>query len=326
MTQGPGAPEAFQLLQRVLLVLALLWATGDGLHAEEDNGAYPPPTESSDSYSPAPEETYQPAPEPLAPYDPQAVFPLEGGPDAEGAPTSGEIPPPQGGLAPAAPQLASPLQVEPAILPPDDLVSPPEENLSAESMTHYDPKIPKHEQIRPNFAFFAAGSRKALGPDPILPGGNADTRISGISLGWEWQPAALQTIGVPSIGVTGTLYPIAPMNTVTDAPFSLWSVGAQFRYQGRFFRKQPLVPFAGYEFSYFRYNFFEANSSNIATGPIFGAMLFLNFFSRTESAEIYVNHGVLRSYLLAEVRTLTTSDPIVSFGGSSLYFGIRLEY
>ncbi len=106
----------------------------------------------------------------------------------------------------------------------------------------------------------------------------------------------------------------------------IFAPGAQVRYQARFFREQLLVPMAGYELRYARYLFPEAQGALTAKGPFFGALLLMNFLEPDAATEAFIEHGVSRTYLVAELHLLSGNDATVSLAGRSLFFGLRFEF
>ena len=52
----------------------------------------------------------------------------------------------------------------------------------------------------------------------------------------------------------------------------------------------------------------------------------LNFIDRPGAAYFYSNSGVLRSYLVGEVRMLSGDAAGISVSGSSIFAGIRIEW
>ena len=114
-----------------------------------------------------------------------------------------------------------------------------------------DPRVPLYNRVRPNWAF-------QIDVNPIFGFANAadstntslDTDLGkrrGIGLGFEYQPAFLQSIGVLGIGLNLTLFPMLSSITLDDGSTSetaststtttpvttytgAWTAGGQIRY------------------------------------------------------------------------------------------------
>ena len=249
-------------------------------------------------------------------------------------PLAAEVPPTQntGPTEPAPPAVVveapreSPAQ-EPEIAPeaaPQPAIA---DNEAATSRAQRTSRVPQYTLTRPSWGVQISGSTGALGNGKDLTPVQAGNRTRGIQLTAEYQFPFLQSIGVLSAGPSVGIYPIFPSQTVTTGPVSLWDLGAQIRYQARFFRNQPIVPFAGFEAQYFAYRFKDGpDGSLVAQGPFFGGMFLLNVLEPDSAAEFYINAGISRSYLVAEVKTITGKDANISFSGASYFFGLRLEY
>lgn len=197
----------------------------------------------------------------------------------------------------------------------------------ATETTNFDSRIPVYQQMRPLWAFSVSGSLKALGTSPGIPN-LGDSKVRAFSMQFELQPQFIQPLGVLGVGPSLNLYPVSPIGGVTRAALGgLWSVGGQVRYQARFFREQPLAPYAGYAMEYWNYRLVdESRGSLTAKGPFFGALLLLNFLDQETAAEFYLDSGVLRSYLVAEIKTLEGQDGLIQLSGRSYYFGLRFEF
>jgi len=189
----------------------------------------------------------------------------------------------------------------------------------------YNPRVPIYQRVKPQWAMEIAASMKALGTQPSVGGLPGTAKIKAVSLQMEYQPKEIQDYGVLSIGPNASIYPITP-RSLANGLFGLWSLGAQVRYQARYFREQPIVPMAGYGAEYAFYDLNGSKGNLLATGPMLGAMLLLNVIDSSTAAEFYVNHEVARSYLVAEYRSLRGSSDVVNFSGSSVFFGLRFEF
>lgn len=198
--------------------------------------------------------------------------------------------------------------------------------LHATESTQFDSRIPLYQQLKPDWGMELSGSLKALGSSPGIPN-LASGKVRSASLKFEYQPSQLQSLGVFGIGPTLNLYPVSPIGQVTRAAIGIGSLGGQLRYQARYFREQPIVPYAGYSVERMSYRLVSGSKGNlVAKGPFFGALFLLNFVDSETAAEFYVNSGVLRSYLVAEIKTLVGSDSLIQLSGRSYHFGIRFEF
>lgn len=186
--------------------------------------------------------------------------------------------------------------------------------------------VPYYQLSRPNWGVELAGSASALGgQDVVAQQGGVATRA--FTIQFEYQPEFIQSIGVIGFGPSVSLYPILPAGAVSPKAFSNFAVGGQIRYQARFFREQILVPMAGFEAQMLRYDFNSIGPGTATlTGPFFGAMLLLNVFEPSSAAEMYIDTGISRSYLVAELKNLSGAGGGVTVSGSSLYFGLRFEF
>ena len=197
---------------------------------------------------------------------------------------------------------------------------------SGTSAAKLDPRVPACQQMRPSWAIEIAASLKALGGSPTIPN-LAGGSVKAFSGQFEYQPKSWQKYGVFSFGPSLQVYVPDNRQQVSDSFLSMWSVGAQARYQARYFREQILVPYVGFGVEQVRYNFRDGVSgSALATGPTLGAMLLLNVLDPRSAADFYASYGALRSYLVGEFRSSSVSGGPVEFSGSSMYFGIRVEY
>jgi hypothetical protein len=188
-----------------------------------------------------------------------------------------------------------------------------------------------YDRTRPNWAFSASYSPEALGDGGTFPGASASAagKVRGLSLQMEWEPAFIQVIGVLGLGLNAQLYPEYPKTGLTKTAASLFSYGAQVRYQLKFFRGQWIVPMAGYAAEQMQYTLPDSvKGSFMASGPFGGLMLLLNPLDPTSAGEFYAGMGVKRTYLFAEMRmragSAGTDGP--KFGESSWFAGVRSEW
>lgn len=197
---------------------------------------------------------------------------------------------------------------------------------SANGQVNYNPRIPLYQQLRPKWAIALVGSGKGLGGVEGIPNAGG-AKIRGLSLQFEYQPAFIQSYGVLSFGTALSSYPTFPNLSYFGNRFPFWSVGGQIRYQARYFREQPIVPYVGYEAERLFYKLSSGGPSGNFTlnGPVVGGMLLLNIVDSGGAAAFYANYRVCRSYLVAELRSLTGGDGTVNLDENSLFFGLRFE-
>jgi hypothetical protein len=87
------------------------------------------------------------------------------------------------------------------------------------------------------------------------------------------------------------------------------------------------VPTIGYEYQYLTYALTTGPQGAMPlSGPVFGAMFLLNVLEPTSAAEMYVEQGISRSYLVAEFKSLQGNDANLSISGQSFFFGLRFEF
>ena len=197
---------------------------------------------------------------------------------------------------------------------------------AATSAQQFDPRVPLYKQLRPRWGVEASTSMNAFGGNPSTPYGPT-SKIWAVSLQLDYQPAWIQRFGVLSFGPSANVYPVLPPTDLTNGRFSIWSLGAQIRYQARYVREQILVPTVGYDIQSMSYGL-NANKNGRTTiqGSFYGLMLLLNPLDPISAADFYGNYKIMRTYLVGEVRTLSSSDPVIAFSQPSAYFGLRLEY
>jgi hypothetical protein len=174
---------------------------------------------------------------------------------------------------------------------------------------------PTYQRTRPQWAFGLWGSIQALGSEGAAGAGASNTGVAAAQVEVEFQPKFLQKYGVLGVGPSFTFYPSSTLGT------TVWGVGGQARYQLRYFREQPIVPVAGYSLE-----IVNNGSTLTAQGPLFGAWLLLNVADEESAASFFTDYGICRSYLVAEMRLITGDGTQIHFGGSTLYFGVRLEF
>ncbi len=283
----------------------------------------PPPPPDADLIDPKKSALdISPAPQPEAPLEPSDDTKIL---DALAKPDSSADPDP----APVEAPLVEEAQTSPA---PDPLVdaaaSEPQEvrKSVAEELPRRERGVLPHMRHRPNWGVQITGSTQAFGATDLSSsqGGNP-TRAAVVEL--ELQPAFLQFLGVIGFGISGGLFPISASAGVTKSAISIWEVGGQVRYQLRVFREQLIVPVVSYEWERVAYEFTDGTSgAALVSGPAFGGMLLLNLFEPTSAAELFVTHGISRTYLLAQLKSLKGSDGQFDVAGQSLFFGLRFEF
>ncbi|MGK5083924.1 hypothetical protein WDW37_11540 [Bdellovibrionota bacterium FG-1] len=204
---------------------------------------------------------------------------------------------------------------------------PTENDVESTTVEHRNSRVPAYTITRPAWGIQFTGALKAFGGNDFIAA-QAGVPTRAFQVSGEYLFPFLQSIGVLSLGPTVGTYPI--FGSITSNAVSVFEVGGQVRYQFRFFREQPIVPIAGFQFEYLSYRFTYPSPSGMsgalmATGPSFGGMLLLNWLEPSAAAESYVENGISRSYLLAELRSLSGTDANLSLSGMSLFFGLRLE-
>lgn len=186
-------------------------------------------------------------------------------------------------------------------------------------------RIPIYQRVLPRWAVQANYSPNAFGDTSGFKK-NSHVKFRGVLFEFDYQPESIQKFGVLGFGPHIAVYPTTPLKA-SNTRVANWGIGAQIKYQARFFREQPLVPFAGLSYEYLRYNLTRGGASDISpTGFHLGGMLLLNFIDRASAAEFYANHGISRSYFVAELRMLSGGDTVINPSGSALFFGLRIEY
>ncbi len=179
---------------------------------------------------------------------------------------------------------------------------------------------------RPSWATQISMSPTALGGADLSGGQNISP--DGITLNFEYQPKFLQTLGVFSVGPSVALYPVFPANgNIENTPYGVWSYGVQARYQARFFHEQLIVPMAGFDYERINYNLTAIGSGNFtASGPMLGVYILMNTFEPSAAYDFFKDSGILRTYLTAEVRSISGTGSSLQVSGSSYYVGVRVEF
>ncbi len=201
---------------------------------------------------------------------------------------------------------------------------------SGASVARHDRKIPFYDRENPSWGVDIHGSLNALGAtSPTNTAEDVEYSTRNFGIGFEYQPQFLQSLGVVSIGPSVNLYILEPMGSLTSGPFSIMSFGGSAKYQFRYFRAQPFVPFVGFEYQMIKYRFVVEGFPSgwtTSTGMTFGGMLLLNWMEPSSAHSLWSETGIKRSYLVGEVKTMTAGEPALSVDGSAIYFGLRVEY
>ena len=184
--------------------------------------------------------------------------------------------------------------------------------------------ISRYQHKKPAFGIELATSFNALGEQALTPSQGTNPAYA-FHLAVEYQPTFIQKYGIVSFGPSIATYPILG-ERVTPSYFSIWSFGGQIRYQARYFHEQPVVPMVGYSFDSLAYNFSDGTYGRVLLqGPVFGAWVLLNFLDRASANQFHIEQGVLRTYLVAEARSLTGNSGKLSIDRYSYYVGLRFE-
>jgi hypothetical protein len=180
----------------------------------------------------------------------------------------------------------------------------------------------------PTLAYEVAASVPGMGKYSFSrPGESLVPQWTG-SIQIDFQPTILQKFGVFGFGPSFNLSP--PPVFPGEKKYNLvygFSVGAQVRYQLKFWDTQPVVPMVAYSGEYYRYKIRTGGANGfIARGPILGVWIHLNALDDAAARTAFFESGIVRSYLVVELRRLTGGDGMVSLNSSAYYSGIRLEY
>lgn len=243
----------------------------------------------------------------------------------------------EGPVADAPPEpTTAPENLEEVVVPAE-----PETVADSESGTttrRWDRTVPLYERENPTWGVDIHMSLQALGT-PIqseqldsLGNGTGvveETNVKNFGFGFEYEPKFLQSIGVVSIGPSFNSYVLEPQGDLTSNAFSIYSLGFSAKYQLKFMRGQPIVPFVGFEGQMIRYSFQRADIGSgwtTSTGLSFGALVLLNWMEPSAAHNLWAETGIKRSYLVAEFKNLQAGEDLLSSDGAALYFGLRLEY
>lgn len=216
--------------------------------------------------------------------------------------------------------------VAPTEVTSDAIPDQPEDyNADIPGRVEFNPRIPRFRAKRPKWAFQLQGTHSAFSGEAQ---DQLDKRI-GFSFIGEYLPTFIQDIGVFSLGATLTLFPSTTQAELSRNFLSLWSFGAQARYQARFFREQPVVPLIGFAYDFTFYNLANGAQGNLPISSLFyGLMIYLNMFEQKGASDFYVNYKALRSYLVVELRqALSAQNSDLNLSSlKTYYFGFRIEF
>jgi hypothetical protein len=193
------------------------------------------------------------------------------------------------------------------------------------SVAEIDPREPAYTRVRPTWGHQLNYGASGFGQDSKILGARRSF-MRAFNLETEWQPESLQGAGIIGIGGALSMYAELPEREVARYPYDIWSVGLQARYQFRYFRQQPLVPYLAAGAHYLSYQVVRNGAGKIPiTHFAPGVMVLLNWFEPSAAAAFYGNYGVTRSYLVAEYRVFKGADANITLDSSSLFFGLRIE-
>lgn len=191
-------------------------------------------------------------------------------------------------------------------------------------------RTPLYQSILPSWGMQLSVSPRTLGStssdsntaDP------AETLNPAVSLAvqFEYQPFFLQSFGVMGFGPSFEAFPFSAKEPSVSRTPGTYALGAQIRYQARYLHEQIIVPNVGYSLQSLSYKLSTEDSGRLnLQGPFFGIWVLLNSLEPSAAAEIFVVHGVTRSYFVAELRLIQGEDENVVFSSRSFFFGLRVE-
>lgn len=189
-------------------------------------------------------------------------------------------------------------------------------------------RVPPHERAIPTFGLQIQGAAKPFTGGNDLPT-QADGNARTAHVEFELLPHFAQHFGILGFGVHGdyTFYTTSPTTQSGPTSFPSWAVGAQVRYQARYFSEQLLVPVAGYRIDAYRYRRPDNRFGSItASGPFAGAWILLNQIDPDSTRTFFVDVGVCRTYLIAEAHMLRGNDAGFTLAGRTYLFGLRFEF
>lgn len=179
---------------------------------------------------------------------------------------------------------------------------------------------PRSAVDRPFVGIEVTGAATGFGDQSISWSKAAPFNKLPVRMQLDVQP--LHFLGVLSAGISGEYY-----FTPKDASLQkAYSIGAQLRYQARFFENQLLVPMAAYSAESFFYKIKGGPSDRlIARGPTLGVWLYLNAIDSGTARSARDDLGISRTYVTLERRTLEGARGAVTLSGSTYQVGLRIE-
>lgn len=190
-------------------------------------------------------------------------------------------------------------------------------------------------EAKPNLGIYIGYTNQAYG-DPLVVQKTFSTEeysFRGFQIGGDYMMHLGNRGGAVTLGGGIHLTTVSGSNKADETRRSKGAFGSKgvigrATYQARFLTDQWFVPYGGYEVLATKYSLLDiedGNRSAVAQGPVFGLMFFLNGLDREMAYQGYRDSGIKRSYLVSEVKYLTSSEPWADNGDYSLLFGIRVE-
>ncbi len=177
---------------------------------------------------------------------------------------------------------------------------------------------PPYYRVSPSIAFsIKAGFNKF----PIATS-NGPTYQFQFDYYLPWQKAGTFFIGAHA--------GVIPLNvTALSSSYGNLIGGAQVGYLLKFWKSQPVIPFASFKYDYLR--LLDGNGTSFTTsdtGYSFGLMISLNPFDSFTVRDAYVALGLTAGYILAEYQPITLVVPSSgsSVNGNIVLWGIKLEF
>ncbi len=270
-----------------------------------------------------------------------SALPARANDPATGSPVPEFTATPEGAEAP--PVTEAQKNPEEEVPPPVEVAEPqaqtpapePDAGASAQTQAHLNVEEEKKgfQRLRPNWGVQLYGAITALGSGsaPLVPG-KPDSTASAFAVDLDFQPAIVQAAGVIGVGLSAGIFPATGADDAVSSAFSIYQVGAHLKYQARYFREQILVPYVGFNIERLSYAVTSPTTGQTAREtvvhqyPVFGAMFLLNHLEPNQAHEAYRDWGILRSYLLFEIRKIDLPGRPLALSGTSYFFGLRVEY
>ena len=232
--------------------------------------------------------------------------------------------PPAASIEKTAPNPPQSSAAQDSLASSSKLSSPDSSN--AEEEAYRDLRIPKYQLVRPSVAVSLDFSPLPFGGTALTAAQRSNSAMA-FTLGVQWQPQFIQSLGVIGIGPVFGVYPIS--GGVTSSIFSIASIGGRATYQLRYFRNQPIVPVVSYQYEYLYYDFLGSPVGYLwSSGPSAGLWFLISLLEPSVASSAYISTGISRTYAVVEFRRLTgaSSDGSVAVSGNSWYFGLRFEF